>query len=426
MNRSIEPAAGEPGEIGQHWILILSCMVGFAFGTVTSASAGLFMEPIGKEFGWSRTLLSSGLSIAAIGSFFLSPVLGLAIDRWGTRRMVLLGIALTSCVIASLSLLSGAVWMWFAIWTAYAFTGVMIKSTVWSASISSVFDKSRGMALGLALSGTAIGQAVIPPITEALISNYGWRHAFVWLGFGGGALTFVFCALFLFDGYDRSRKERIERGETRAKGPLLDVPGLSIAEAWRSVALWRIAISLFVMMTITIALNIHQFEILRSSGVDRTSASWYTGIAGLAGVAGKLVTGWLLDRYHARWVGGLTLAMTVIAFVILSLPGLTAPMIIGAMIINGYAAGTKLQIASFLTSAYGGMRNFGTIYGTLASLIAAGSGLGPVLAGAIYDIYGNYGPFLMIGIVGSLFSSWLIFGLGDYPKFEERPKEVFA
>ncbi len=413
-------------ELRQHWILILACMVGFAFGTVTSASAGLFMEPLGKEFGWSRALLSSGLSIAAIGSFFLSPLMGVVIDRWGTRRMVLLGIVLTACVISSLSLLNGAVWMWFAVWTVYAFTGVMIKSTVWSASISSAFDKSRGIALGFALSGTAIGQAIIPPITEALIRNFGWREAFVLLGFGGGSIAFVFCALFLFDGYDKSRLQRAKLGETKPKGPLLDVPGLSIADAWRSVALWRIAISLFLMMTITIALNIHQFEILRSSGVDRTSASWYTGIAGLAGVAGKLVTGWLLDRYHARWVGGWTLAMTVIAFVILIMPNLSAAMIITAMIINGYAAGTKLQIASFLTSAYGGMRNFGTIYGTLASLIAAGSGLGPVLAGLIFDFYGHYEPFLIFGIVGTLFSSWLIFGLGEYPDFEKRPEEAFG
>jgi len=419
-------SSDETSELRQHWVLVAACMVGFAFGTVTSASAGLFMEPLGKEFGWSRTLLSSGLSIAAIGSFFLSPFLGVVIDRWGTRRMVLTGIVLTACVISSLSLLDGAVWMWFAIWSVYAFTGAMIKSTVWSASISSVFEKSRGLALGLALSGTAIGQAIIPPITEALIRNFGWREAFVMLGMGGGALTFIFCALFLFDGYDKSRKQRQEKGESKPKGPLLDVPGLSIPEAWRSVALWRIAISLFLMMVITIALNIHQFEILRSSGVDRTSASWYTGIAGLAGVAGKLVTGWLLDRYHARWVGGWTLAMTVIAFIILLLPNLTAPMIITAMIINGYAAGTKLQIASFLTSAYGGMRNFGTIYGTLASLIAAGSGLGPLVAGAIYDIYGNYHPFLIFGMVGTLFSSWLIFGLGEYPRFEEEAQEAFA
>ncbi|MGE3691751.1 MAG: MFS transporter [Novosphingobium sp.] len=426
MTNLTEIAADERSELRQNWILIVACMVGFGFGTVSAASAGLFMEPLEKEFGWSRTLLSSGLSISALVGVFVSPLLGIGIDRWGTRRIVLTGIVLTAFVLSSLSQMTGAVWMWFAIWTAYAFTGAMIKSTVWSASISSAFDKSRGIALGFALSGTAIAQAIVPPLTHLLIDSFGWRNAFIWLGMGGGTLAFVFCGLFLFDGYDKSRRQRAKQGHAKPKGPLLDVPGLSIAQAWRSVALWRIAISLFLMMTITIALNVHQFEILRASGVDRASASLYTGITGIAGVAGKLVTGWLLDRYHARWVGGWTLALTVIAFIILSLPSLTAPMIIAAMIINGYAAGTKLQIASFLTSAYGGMRNFGTIYATLAIAITAGSGLGPVFAGLIFDWYGNYGPFLMFGIIGTLISSWLIFGLGDYPKFEELPEEAVA
>lgn len=413
-------------EFREHWVLVAACMVGFAFGTVTAASAGLFMEPLSEEFGWSRALVSSGLSIAAIAGFFTSPLLGMAIDRWGTRRIALLGIALTSAVVASLSLLNGSTVMWFAIWTVYSLTGMMIKSTVWSAAVSSVFDKARGLALGVTLSGTAVGQAIIPPITNYLIEAHGWRAAYVWLGFGGGAIAFTFCALFLFDGYDKSRRARLERGEETAKGPLLDVPGLSISEAWRSVALWRIAMSVFVMMIITIALNVHQFEILRGVGIDRAAAAWYTGITGIAGIFGKLITGWLLDRYHARWIGGWTLGITAIAFLILLLPDLNAPLIITAMIINGYAAGTKLQIASYLTSAYGGMRNFGTIYGTMASLIALGSGLGPVVAGMIYDASGGYGPFLIFGVIGTLFSSVLIFGLGDYPQWSKRTEPAAA
>ena len=407
-------------EFREHWVLVAACMVGFAFGTVSAASAGLFMEPLGKEFGWSRTLLSSGLSIAAISGFFTSPLLGLAIDRWGTRRIALIGIVLTALVIASLSQLNGSKVMWFAIWSAYAVAGMMIKSTVWSAAVSSVFEKARGLALGVTLSGTAIGQAIIPPITNYLIDEHGWRGAYLWLGLGGGAIALTFCAAFLFDGYDKSRRAREAAGQAGAGGPLLDVPGLSVAEAWRSRALWQIGISVFVMMIITIALNVHQFEILRGVGIGRTAAAWYTGITGIAGIAGKLVTGWLLDRYHARTVGGWTLALTAIAFVILMLPGLTAPLVVIAMIINGYAAGTKLQIASYLTSAYGGMRNFGTIYGTLASLITLGSGLGPVVAGAIYDATGTYDAFLIFGVAGTVFSSWLIFRLDDYPDWTRK------
>ena len=83
--------------------------------------------------------------------------------------------------------------------------------------------------------------------------------------------------------------------------------------------------------------------------------------------------------------------------------------------------GTKLQIAGYLTSAYGGMKNFGAIFGTMASLIAAGSGLGPLMAGFIYDSFGNYDPYLWIGIVGTLLSAVLIFGLPGYPEWVKRP-----
>jgi predicted MFS family arabinose efflux permease len=144
-------------------------------------------------------------------------------------------------------------------------------------------------------------------------------------------------------------------------------------------------------------------------------------MAGLAGVAGKLVTGWLLDRYAARWVGGITLAATALTFVLLLLPDRSMPIIFTAMFINGYAAGTKLQIAGYLTSAYGGMKNFGAIFGTMASLIAAGSGLGPLVGGFVYDTYGNYDPYLWFGIVGTLISAALIFGLPDYPEWVKRP-----
>ena len=405
-----------------HWTLVMASAVGFAFSSITASSAGLFMEPIGREFGWSRTLLSSGLSIGAFISFFASPLFGVAIDRFGTRRMALAGIVGTSLMISGFSQLNGSPAQWIALWIVYAMAGVMIKSTVWSAAVSSVFNSGRGLALGLTLSGTAVAQAIIPPITNYLIDGFGWRGAWVWLGLGGGSIAMLFCALWLFDGYDVSRRNRAP-GASK-KGPLLDVPGLSIAEAWRSTTLCRIAISVFIMMVITIALNVHQFEILRSAGVTRTSAAWYSSIAGIMGVVGKLVTGWLLDRYHPRWVGGLTLALTAVAFVILLMPGLTPTMIVLAMAVNGYAAGTKLQIASFLTSAYGGMRNFGAIYGTMASLIAAGSGLGPLVAGLVYDFYGSYDAFLIFGFVGTLFSSFLIFGLGDYPKWDKAETEV--
>ncbi len=411
----------------QYWPLVIAASLAFSFTSVMTAAAGLFMEPLGKEFGWSRTLLSSGMSISAVTTFLLSPLFGLIIDRIGVRRLALPGLALMALTIASLSLLNGAVWMWFAIWTVYAAAALATKSTVWTASVASAFDAGRGLAMGLVLSGSALAQGITPPLTNYLIDAFGWRMAFVWLGLGWGSLALLLCVFWLFDGYDASRKARAANPDAATGKSLLgDSPGLSIAEAWRSAALWRIAISTFVIMVVTIALVVHQIPILQSIGVERTTAATYAGIAGLAGVAGKLVTGWLLDRYAARWVGGLTLAATSLTFILLLLPDRSWAIIFAAMLINGYAAGTKLQIAGYLTSAYGGMKNFGLIFGTMASLIAAGSGLGPLMAGFLFDLYGNYDVYLWIGIGGTLLSALLIFGLGDYPAWHRRRAEPVA
>ena len=413
----------------QHWPLVLAASFAFSFTSVMTASTGLFIEPWTQEFGWSRTLLSSGMSITSVTTFVFSPFFGVLIDRIGTRRMALPGLALLAATMASLSLLDGSVWMWFAVWTVYAAAALATKSTVWTAGVASAFDAGRGLALGLTLSGSAFAQAITPPLTNFLINEYGWRMALVCLGLGWGGLALLLCLFLLFDGYDASRKAKAANPDgAGSKSLLADAPGLSIAEAWRSPALWRIAISTFVIMVVTIALVVHQIPILVSIGVTRTAAAYYAGLAGLAGVAGKLVTGWLLDRYPARWVGGLTLAATALTFILLLLPNRSMPIIFAAMFINGYAAGTKLQIAGYLTSAYGGMKNFGAIFGTMASLIAAGSGLGPLVGGFVYDTYGNYDPYLWFGIFGTFLSAFLIFGLPDYPAWVRRSKaaEAFA
>lgn len=408
------PTAAE--EFRLHWKLILAAAAGFSFTAVITSSTGLFIAPISDEFGWSRALVSSGISITAILTFVFSPLFGVFIDKWGVRRMAIPGLALMVCVIASLSQLDGSTWMWFTIWTAYAVAALMTKSTIWTASVNSTFIMGRGLALGLVLSGSALAQAFTPMYAEYLIRVYGWRMAFIVLAVTWGTVAILLCLLWLKDGYEISRKMR-DAGQVavRAAGTLLDVPGLSVREAMRDRALWRIAISTFIIMTVTIGLVVHQIPILTEIGVDRTTAAFYALPAGLAGVAGKLITGWLLDHFPARWVGGFTIGVTSISFLLLLLPHAPTWAIVTALMINGYAGGTKLQLVGFLTAAYSGMRQFGTIFGIMASLIAAGSGLGPVVAGLIYDIWQSYAPGLWGGFLLTLLSAILLFGLGPYP-----------
>ena len=408
------------------WTLVLAASLGFSFFSVMLASTGLFMEPLGDEFGWSRTLLSSGPSIAVVATALLGPFLGALVDRFGTRKVAIPGLILTMLSIASFGLLNGSPVLWVALWVVFGIVSVSIKSTAWTTAVVGVFQTSRGLALGLTLAGTAVAQSAVPPLGNFLITEFGWRAGFVWLGVGWGGITLFFCLLFLFDARDRASRQR--KADERAgrkpaeEEPAIELPGLTIHQAWRDSALWRLAISNFVVMLLTMGLAIHLFPILTEAGVSRDTAAWLVGLSGLAGIVGKLVTGVLLDRFRPNWVGGITLGVAALAFALL-LEGVRSPaLILIALLINGYAAGTKTHITGFLTAGYAGMKNFGAIYGFMSSLMALAAGMGPMLAGLAYDFSGDYHIFLIAGTIGCALGGLLILSMPDYPLWE-NPQE---
>lgn len=408
----IEPATSRK-EWRSGWALVLACFVGFSFFSLPTASLGMFMQPIGDEFGWGRTLISAGTSISSVVTALLSPFFGILIDRYGSRRLALPGLVLTSLAIASIALANGSAWQWLAIWSFYALISISVKTTVWTAAVSGTFSRGRGLALGLTLSGTAAAQIIAPPLSNWLIDAYGWRMAYVWLGLGWGGFALLLSWLFLYDAHDRKR-DAAKAGAAEAAAP--ELTGLTVAEAWRSRALWAIAVSTFLMMLLSLGLQIHQVSILTGIGVSRTNAAWLAGLFGVAGIVGKLVTGWLLDRFpSANWIGAVTLSANGLAFAMLLLAEPTPALIVAAIVINGYSAGCKLQICTLLTSRYGGMRNFGKIYGAMTSVVALGSGLGPMVAGFIFDVTGGYGPFLIAGVIGCVISGALILTLPASP-----------
>lgn len=403
------------------WTVVLAAFVGFSFFSIMASSAGVFMEPLAKEFGWNRTQTSSGVSISGLIAAALSPFFGILIDRWGTRPLALPGLVMLAVLIAAFALNNGSFALWTALWLGYGLVSLFIKSTVWATTIAAGFERARGMALGVMLCGTAFTQVIMPPLANWLIAAYGWRTAFVAIGLGWGALALAVCIPFFRDLHLDEAKARA-KAEGRAIATLSSdrFPGLTLHAAWRDRALWQIGISTFLMMVLTIGLLIHQFEIMRDAGLSRESAGWLTSLFGIGGIVGKLVSGWLMDRYSPNWVGGVTLASTALAFLLLMSEFATPALIVVAMVVNGYASGTKLQIASYMTTRFAGLKNFGKIFGMMAAVIALGSALGPWLAGRIYDVTGSYSIFLVAGIVGSLVSGLLIVTLPRYPAFDPK------
>ena len=420
------PGRTAPDHIGQReewrrgWKLVLASAVGFSFFSVLLAGTGLFFEPLGKEFGWSRSLLSAGPGIATFITALLSPFYGALIDRMGSRRLALPGIVLVMASMSSFALANGSQVQWIALWVIFGVLLTTIKSTVWTTAVAGMFDKGRGLALGMTVAGTAVAQAVVPPLGNFLIEHTGWRGAFVWFGLGWGGLTLLLCVLFLYDVHDRARRDAQRAGEAATARSTLHLPGLTPREALRSRAIWQLAASTFLVMALTVGLGIHLFPILTEAGVTRANAAWLTALAGIAGIIGKLVTGALMDGYQPNWIGGVTMAVTAVTFIVLIWWIDSTAAVIFGLLVNGYAAGTKTQICAFLTAGYAGMRHFGVIYGVMAAMVAFASGLGPWLAGVVYDKFGGYGPFLWAGVVGCVISGVLLITLPRYPDWTAR------
>lgn len=400
-----------------YWPLVIAATLGFSLHSVFTNSLGLFMEPLGKEFGWSRAMISATTIIPTVFMVLLSPMTGGFIDRHGSRKLAIPSIALTGVSLAAFSIASGAAIEWFALTILYGFFSLGVKVTVWTAAITGAFSAARGMALGLTVCGSAVSQILVPPITQWLIGAFGWRAAYVGIGVGWALPCFLLALLFLRDARDVSRGQGQSSAHAVSSEALSKetLPGLDFREALRSVPLIRVALSTFLTMVIGTALLLHQVPILTSTGASRADAAWLASLAGVAGIAGKLITGWLVDRFGGDWVGPLVLTAPAAAYMLLLQPTETIVPYVIAMMIIGYTTGAKLQICAYLTVSYAGLRNYGKIFGVMASIIAFAGSIGAVAAGVVYDLFGNYDHILMFGIVSSFICGGLIFRLGHLP-----------
>jgi predicted MFS family arabinose efflux permease len=399
----------------KYWPLVLAAFLGVSVPSIAVISIGLFVGPLEKEFGWSRTEISAGISLAALMTIPLSPLIGALIDRWGGRRLALPGLLLTSLAIASLSLANGSFVQWMLLWALYGLAAMLIKITLWTAAIAGTFHAGRSMALSLTLSGSAMVVIVIPPLTEWLIGSFGWRMAYIGLAAAFGIPALVMSYISLYDARDRARVARASAPSDLPPPEPARLQGLSVAEALRCFALYRIAGATLITLLLSAAFMVHQFPILTESGVSRQNAAMLASLAGVASIVGKLVTGWLMERYDGGVIGCITNLVLALAMLLLMEPFRTSSTIVLAMIIIGYSNGTKLQICVYLTSIYAGMLNYGKIFGVMASVIAVAGGIGPLVGGMIYDLSGEYDLLIFAGIPTSVIAGLLLLRLGPYP-----------
>lgn len=402
------------GEWRSGWPLVMASTVGMSLTAVTTYTLGLFVVPLEQEFGWNRTLITSGLTVYAIIGVLFSAVVGALVDRIGPRRVAIPGVILYCLFLGALAMVAGAAWQWWLLWLGLAISGLMVKPTVWAKAIGSRFDKSRGLALAIMLSGTGLTGIVAPVLAGYLIDNHGWRTAYLGIAAAYLAVILPLVVLFFYGATDLQRT-RVATTQAKAPPPAA-VAGWAVKDAMSAPTFWKIAFAVLLAVTVVTGGLVHFVPIITQAGIDQTTAAALTGIIGVSAVCGRLLTGFLLDRMNAKYIGGIAFILPAMAMAGLSMFGGTAEIVAVLAIFFGLAMGAEFEIAAYLTSRYFGMRNFGTLFGFIAGFASLAAGLGAPLAGFAYDRLGTYDLALWIAVgVGGL-SSLLIISLPDYER----------
>jgi MFS family permease len=289
-------------------------------------------------------------------------------------------------------------------------TAALIKPMVWTAPIPGLFDARQGLAMSLALCGTGLASALAPIFAERLIEDFRWRAAYYALGGGWALVTLPLLLLFFSDSGGRA-------GALRRSSVQVDLPGLDVAPGLRSSWFVKLFATTFLATLLIVSLMVHLVPILVGGGLSSARAAQIAGISGIASIVGRIVTGFLLDRWHGRWIGGTVFLLPCLACIILLSVGIQVWSAALVACLLGLSIGAELNIAAYLSSRYFGRRNYAMLFGAIASMLSLGTAIGPLLAARVFDMTGSYTPWLWAMIPVGLIASALVASLGAYPDY---------
>ena len=403
-------------ETGRGWLVVLSAMIGVAVGLspLPFYTIGMFAPELSRAFGWSFASMMGSIGVQSAVVMVSGPLAGFAVDRWGARPVALLSLFLFGLCFMSLSLSNGSLLLYYGQWAVMSVLGAGTLSATWTRVVNGWFDKNRGLALGIASTGTGLTGFLIKPFTAWIITDFGWRTAFVAVGMLP-ILIGIPVVLWLF----WENRGGMTPGLTHVE-ELPAEPGMTLKEALRHPRFWILAGAFFLIAFALTAPTPNMENILKSFNFDLVEIGRITASFGLAVIAGRIIGGWLLDRFWAPGCAFAILLIPAFGSWLLSGESLSGVAAMAAVLCIGFGAGFEFDLLAYLISRYFGQRNYGVIYGCFYTVIAFGGGLGPVVYGYAFDATATYHAALLLGIGCVLVGGAMLLLLGAYPCWERE------
>lgn len=402
------------------WIIVAIGFLSMGVWLAMRATFSVFLVVLLDEFHWSRAAAAGVQSVSFIVYTFSAPLVGALLDRFGPRRVILPGIVILCAGLFLSSYVQNLTQLYIFYGVIVAFGVTFVSIIAFSAILSRWFEKKRGLASGIAVSGMGIGTFVLVPLTQYLINAMGWRSAFMVLAGLVFVLLFPISALFLRrrpaelgltpDGSDTAAgagKRQMEVVDHTWAGT-----DWTLARAARERRFWYLLIFSFLSIIPVYVLLIHGMRLLVDRGFDKMGAAFLIALLGITSSGFKIFWGWLSDRKGREitfMMGGFIMALGTFCLLVVDAGG-PLKMAYAAIVLFGCGWGVTAPTYMAMSADLFQGRSFGLIYGITEAVIGLGCALGPWLGGYTFDKTGSYQTILWIAIAATLASfpfAWL-------------------
>jgi len=394
------------------WVIVAVSFLTLFFTLGTRFSFGIFYVAILDEYGWGRAETAGAFSLAMVSHAVFAPITGNLIDYFGPRRLFPVGGLLLTIGLVTASRIT-------AVWHLYLYIGVVmaIGTNILSYAphmslIPKWFDRKKGLASALVLSGFGVGTLFLAPTVEFFISRVGWRAAFLIIG---AVILFIIVPMTaIFHrrnpeeiGQSRSDEmKRVDGSRTPAKEALKKIsvspsdPGTwTLRAAVRTRAFWCIIGVAFCQGYFISTMLVHQAAHMVDMGFSNILAASTVGFVGALGSAGGLIFGFLSDRIgrEIAFSMGCGLAFLGITCLLFADGTSSAWLLYAYVILYGLGQGTPGPIMAATSGDLFRGNSMGRIMSFQAVGYGIGGAVGPYMAGHFYDQRGSYGvAFLLL------------------------------
>jgi sugar phosphate permease len=383
------------------WRIVVGVGIGMGTGIALYLMvSSLFVTRITDEFGWSRGDLSLAAAVGYIVGALSLAVIGRLLDRHGYRRVVLVCVPGLALVYLGAASIEGSFTIYVILMVVAGIFGTGTGALSYTRPLIAAFDRQRGLALGVAASGISVTAIAMPPLLAYVIGAHGWRAGFIAMAIITLGIGLPLALWFI----GRVKNERHVDTETLTLSELPEAseaerraPSIPLRQAMQGKQFWLLVVAL-------VAINIpgsgivgQLAPLLSDQGLSDTATGLALSVYALGLMAGRLITGFALDRVPVARVAAAMTGVPAIGALILLVPEPHVAVALVAVALIGLQQGSELDLLAYFISRNFGFGHYSSIFGAIATAGALATASGIVLFGQVHDATGTYTIALMVG-----------------------------